>query len=354
MPEAMPSDLLQWALERWPGGRSEEMAVEAIPADGSPRAFWRLAGGGISLVLLHNPHNPPENRAWLWLARHLGGLGLPVAPVLAADLEAGRFLMADLGKNSLQEAALALQGDEDALARLYEPVLALLADMQARAAQDLDQSICFDGPRLSGDFLLEREAHYFLREFVLGACALPSKAWPANLLPELGELCRLAGRARPLGFTHRDFQSRNILVGANGLGLVDFQGGRLGPAQYDLAALLNDPYVDLPRPLRQRLLERYLELRAPLGGLEPAQFLMGWPYVAISRAMQTLGAFAFLTRARGRAHFAAYVPPALGTLRALAALPELESFPALAGLLAALPERLDPQALRPPEAAPGD
>lgn len=351
MPEQIAPELARWARENWPGGDPGELTVEAIAADGSPRAFWRLKAGGQNLVLLHSPDNPPENRAWQWLAAHLEGLSLPVARVLAGQAAEGRFLMEDLGGTSLQEAALALAGDEAALAGLYQPVLEMLARMQAQAAQGLDTSICFDGPKLTAEFLLEREAHYFLREFVLGVCDLPSSAWPANLLPELSELCRLAARARPLGFTHRDFQSRNILVRPGGLGLVDFQGGRLGPAQYDLAALVNDPYVDLPQALRQRLIERYLELRLPLGGLNPDLFLMGWPYVACSRAMQTLGAFAFLTRARGRAHFAAYVAPALNTLRGLAAWPEMSSFPALAELLAALPEKLAPEALRPPEGA---
>ncbi|MBI5524259.1 MAG: phosphotransferase [Desulfarculus sp.] len=351
MLEQIAPELARWARANWPGGDPGELAVEAIAADGSPRAFWRLRAGAQSLVLLHSPDNPPENRAWQWLAGYLGSLGLPVARVLAAQAEAGRFLMEDLGATSLQEAALALAGDEEALAGLYEPVLAMLAHMQARGAQGLDQSICFDGPKLTAEFLLEREAHYFLREFVLGACGLASAGWPANLLAELTELCRLAARARPLGFVHRDFQSRNLLVRPNGLGLVDFQGGRLGPAQYDLAALVNDPYVDLPQGLRRRLVARYLKLRAPLGGLNPDLFMMGWPYVALSRAMQTLGAFAFLTRARGRGHFAAYVTPALATLRGLAALPEMESFPAIQGLVAALPENLAPEALRPLEGA---
>lgn len=351
MPEQIAEELLRWARERWPGGDPGPLRVEPIAADGSPRAFWRLKGAGQGLVFLHSPHNPPENRAWRWLAAHLEAQGLPVARVLAADADAGLFLMEDLGTLSLQEAAQALAGDHDALAGLYEPVLAMLAAMQQKAAPGLDTSVCFDGPRLTAEFLLEREAHYFLREFVLGACGLASASWPANLLPELNELCRLAARARPLGFVHRDFQSRNILVRPNGLGLVDFQGGRLGPAQYDLAALVNDPYVDLPQGLRQRLVARYLELRAPLGGLNPDLFMMGWPYVALSRAMQTLGAFAFLTRQRGRAHFAAYVAPALATLRHLAALPEMESFPAMGALAAALPETLAPEALRPLEGA---
>lgn len=349
MPEQIASELLQWARENWPGGDPGEPTVGPMAADGSPRLFWRLVAGGQSLVLLSNPGNPPENRAWHWLAAHLGSLGLPVARVLAADAAAGRFLMEDLGATSLQEAALALAGDEDALARLYEPVLAMLAAMQHKAAQGLDTAICFDGPKLTAEFLLEREAQYFLREFVLGACGLAGASWPANLLPELSELCRLAARARPLGFVHRDFQSRNLLVRPSGLGLVDFQGGRLGPAQYDMAALVNDPYVDLPQGLRQRLVKRYLELRAPLGGLNPDLFMMGWPYVAMSRAMQTLGAFAFLTRVRARPHFAAYVAPALITLRHLAALAEMESFPAVQGLVAALPHTLAPEALRPQE-----
>jgi aminoglycoside/choline kinase family phosphotransferase len=352
MPEQIDPRLRDWALAHWPGGPPAELAVEAIPADGSPRAFWRLGGGGISLVLLHSPQNPPENRAWLGLARHLEGLSLPVAPVLAADLEGGRFLMADLGGASLQQAALACQGDERALARLYEPVLAMLAHMQARAAQGLDKSLCFDGVHLSAKFLLEREARYFLRQFVSGACGLPADAWPANLLAELTRLCQRAASARPQGFVHRDFQSRNILVRPQGLGLVDFQGGRLGPAQYDLAALLNDPYVDLPLKLRGNLLVRYIDLRFPLSVPErewvmPDEFMLDYLYVAVCRAMQTLGAFAFLTRERGRLHFAAYVHPALATLRRLVALPLMAGLPALGQLLDALPQRLDPQALAP-------
>jgi hypothetical protein len=200
--------------------------------------------------------------------------------------------------------------------------------------------------------LLEREAQYFLRQFVQGACGLPASAWPANLLPELNRLCQRAASARPQGFVHRDFQSRNILVRPHGLGLVDFQGGRLGLAQYDLAALLNDPYVDLPPNLRGRLLVRYVELRYPLSAQEqdrfmPDEFMLDYLYVAVSRAMQTLGAFAFLTRERGRLHFAAYAPPALATLRGLAALPLMAALPALGQLLAALPQALPPEALAP-------
>jgi aminoglycoside/choline kinase family phosphotransferase len=298
--------------------------------------------------------HPAENRAWLFLARHLAGLGLPVAQILAYDLAAGqengRFLMEDLGATSLQEAALAAAGDEEALLALYGPALALLARLQAQGAQGLDLGICFDGPELTPEFLLTREAGYFLEQFVAGACGLGPERWPQGLLSELAYLSLRAGRAQPRGLTHRDFQSRNLVAGPEGLGLVDFQGARLGPAQYDLASLLHDPYVDLGESLRARLLARYLDLldqaRGP-EGLDREAFLAGWPFVALSRLMQALGAYAFLSRHRGRPHFAAYAAPALAHLRGLAARPELAGLRALADLLDLLPRQLSPEMFQP-------
>ena len=211
MPETEHSALAAWARAVWPGGDPGPLGAEPITPDGSARQFLRLTAPDLSLVAMANPDNPPENRAWLGLARHLGDLGLPVAQVVALDPEGGRFLMEDLGRTSLQQAALALEGEPEALLRLYEPVLAMLALMQASAGHDLDTSLCFDGPRLDGQFLFAREAGYFLTQFVTGACGLAPETWPANLLDELRELSRLAGRARPDGFVHRDFQSRNIV-----------------------------------------------------------------------------------------------------------------------------------------------
>jgi aminoglycoside/choline kinase family phosphotransferase len=359
MPEAPASpaaNLADWARGVWPGGDPGPLRVTPVAADGSPRLFVRLAARGLSLVAM-SADNPAENRAWLGLARHLAGLGLPVARVLAHDLEAGRFLMADLGELSLQEAALATLaagGDEEALLALYHPVLGLLARLQSQGARGLDLGLCFDGPELTPEFLLTREAGYFLEQFVAGACGLGQDAWPPGLRDDLALLCQRAGQAQPRGLTHRDFQSRNLVLGPSGLGLVDFQGARLGPAQYDLASLLHDPYVALAEALRERLLAEYLDLlaaaRAAEGqghGLDRAAFLAGWPFVAASRLMQALGAYAFLTRRRGRPHFAAYAVPALAALRGLIARDDFAGFTALRALLAMLPAEPSPEMFQP-------
>lgn len=345
MPDT-PEGLAAWARGIWPGGDPGPLESQPIAADGSPRLFTRLRAGGISMVAMSADHHA-ENLAWLTLARHLAGLGLPVARVLAADLAGGRFLMEDLGSLSLQEAALALGRDENALLELYRPVLGVLARLQAQGARGLDLGVCFDGPALSPEFLLLREAGYFLGEFVEGACGRGPGEWPEGLLSDLARLSLRAGRALPQGLVHRDFQSRNVMVGPAGPGLVDFQGARLGPAQYDLASLLYDPYLDLGDNLRLRLRALYLEFRFGLGGLDEKSFLNGWPFVAASRLMQALGAYAFLTRRRGRAHFAAYASPALASLRRLARAPEMAGLRAWRRLLDLLPQELGPEMFRP-------
>ncbi|MGD8564526.1 MAG: phosphotransferase [Desulfarculaceae bacterium] len=337
MPEAEKERLLAWARRNWPGGDPGQPSWESLPVDGSCRRFARLEAGGRSLVVLSNPGNQAENQAWYYWARHLRSMQAPVAGVVASDLDAGLFLMEDLGSTSLQQAARECRGDRGLLVDLYQPVMELLARLQAKAGEGLDLSVCFDGPELTPEFLLEREAGYFLTEFVQGACGLSRDQLPPGLEADLADISHLAGRAGPRGFVHRDFQSRNLIISQGGLGLVDFQGGRLGPAQYDLASILHDPYVDLCWEVRDRLLEDYIEKRQSQGPFDAGLFRAGWPFVGLSRMMQALGAFAFLTRKRKRDHFAAYISPALATLETLLEGPGLTPFSALRELVRSLP-----------------
>lgn len=335
MPELPPEQIVAWAKQLWPGGPPDRLEASPLPVDGSVRTFARLAGNGVSLVVMCNPGQRQENTAWLVIGRHLAGLGVGVPAVLAHDPALGLHLMEDLGDQSLQDAVLRAP-DQAAVARLYEPALAQLALLQARGAEGFDDSLCFDGPALDAAFLRRREMGYFVEEYVRGACGLDQP--PADLGRDLDEAARRAGEARPWGLAHRDFQSRNLMVRPSGqLGVVDFQGARLGPAQYDLASLLHDPYVDLPWETRQRLLERYLELRAAQGPLDAEEFMAGWPWVSLSRLMQALGAYAFLTRKRGRTHFAAHARPALASLRRVLDEPACAGLTALRGLVERLP-----------------
>src|SRR5205823_7257256 len=76
--------------------------------------------------------------------------------------------------------------------------------------------------------------------------------------------------AAPRGFTHRDYQSRNLMLKDGELVVIDFQDALQGPRQYDLVALLRDSYVELERPFVEDMLKRYLKA---IGGGDEAEFV---------------------------------------------------------------------------------
>jgi aminoglycoside/choline kinase family phosphotransferase len=114
----------------------------------------------------------------------------------------------------------------------------------------------------------------------------------------------------------RYFQSRNIMDWTGrGIGLIDFQGGRLGPPQYDLTSLLIDPYVTIPENIQEELFDFYLGELAGRIPINPKNFRKNYEIIAFQRNLQILGAYAFLSRAKGKTYFEKYIPAALLSLK---------------------------------------
>jgi len=253
-----------------------------------------------------------ENDSFLYIARHLGSKGLPVPAIYHHDRERGWFLMEDLGDCHLQTEVMGMKGDRRRLIETYQRVIDVLVMIQVEGRKGFDPALTHNAPYDQG-FMLAWESGYFHSAFLKGYLGLDIA--DEELRDELEELARQAAEAPAGYFLYRDFQSRNIMVRDGGLGLLDFQGGRLGPLQYDLASLLLDPYVELDRGVQEELLVYYLGRIQERAIVDPKGFQEQYPVVALHRAMQILGAFGFLTKARGLEFFRAYIPPALRSLR---------------------------------------
>jgi hypothetical protein len=152
-------------------------------------------------------------------------------------------------------------------------------------------------------------------------------------------------------FMYRDFQSRNVMLRDDGRPFfLDYQGGRRGALQYDIASLLYDAKADLPPELRQQLLDYYLDQLAAHVSLSRTDFMRHYyPYVYI-RLMQAMGAYGFRGFYERKVHFLQSVPYALKNLRWLlhhaempVALPTLTE--AFRGVLAS--EKLQALAVEP-------
>ena len=157
---------------------------------------------------------------------------------------------------------------------------------------------------------------------------------PTAYFDEVERLAAEGARAPAEFLLHRDFQSRNIHLTATGPAVIDFQGCRLGPLAYDVAALLLDPYAALPASARESLLAEYRALLAGCG-VGPDEFDAGWFAVGAFRLLQALGAFAKLGGRFGKPGFLEHATTGLEHL--LAHLGERGSarFPAVSALVAA-------------------
>jgi aminoglycoside/choline kinase family phosphotransferase len=306
---------------------------ESLHGDGSQRAFYRVSDRQGSLLVAWSPFEdqrfPNENDSYVYMGEHLLSKGIPVPEIYGYSRPDGLTLLEDLGSVHLQEA---VQSAEESLIDLYRQALELLLNMQAKATKDLDTSHCFDTPVYDPPFIIRRELEYFRWSFLEGALGL--KIDPAYLKSDFSLLATRAGQVGGQAFfVHRDFQSRNLMVKGDLLYLIDFQGARLGPPQYDLASLLIDPYVQLPEHIQIELLALHSRNLSELTGISVDEFVYKFPHVALCRNLQILAAFSFLASRRGRPHFARYIIPAWRGLRRLLTEGTLSDYQGLANLV---------------------
>jgi len=295
----------------------ERAVFERLPGDGSRRIFWRITSQklDISVIAMANPPADDaarrENLAYLMIGRHLRSKGAPLPEIYRHDLEKGWFIMEDMGHTNLQDV---VSSGEDPLP-VYEKVLHHLFRMQTKGVNDFDPKWCCQTERYDRTVMLTYEADYFRDAFLCHYLGLKGE-WP-ELEAAFSHLAEKASRAGCGFFLHRDFQSRNIMLSKGNIGIIDWQGGRLGPLGYDLASLIIDPYTRLSRGQKNSVYQRYLALIKEHNPEWVESFERYYPYLAIQRNLQILGAFSYLTVVMNKTYFEAYIPEALRTLDGL-------------------------------------
>ncbi len=306
-PLALPPRLRQ-ELTHWE-------TIQPLAADGSDRRFFRLQRRRTACICLFQPEPPgspvTENDSYYFIGQHLRRQGLPVPEVFEYCREEGWFLVEDLGETSLQTAYLAAAGSEGRL-DLYRQAVALLVQMQVQGSEGFSPHWCFDTPYYDANLAYTRECQYFVAAFL--ERYLPGGFDQAALEADFAHLLARALEPGPVVLLHRDFQSRNLLWHQGRLWIIDFQGARLGPPHYDLAALLLDPYVQLPAARQEVLVEEYLQLLGERVQVDPAAWRQRYRYLAICRNLQMLGAYGFLSGQKGRPFFRQFIPAACQSL----------------------------------------
>ncbi len=320
-------DVLKRLFEQHFGSPPEKVEPLHGQLGGSERTIVRLAHAQHTAIgILHNIRE--ENVAFVEFSRHFRRLNLPVPEIYAEDLDHGAYLEEDLGDTTLFEfLATHRAGDSvsaDAV-EAYRKVIAVLPRFQVEGSRGLNYDVCY--PRASFDrqsiaWDLNYFKYYFLK---LAGISFNEQA----LEDDFATLTEVLLGADRDYFLYRDFQSRNIMLRDGQPFFLDYQGGRKGALQYDIASLLFDAKADLPPQLRQEFLDYYLERHAHLIPLDRDAFMRYYyPYVYV-RVMQALGAYGFRGFFERKTHFLQSVPYALKNLRWLLQNAELSFAPSL-------------------------
>ncbi len=303
----------------------KEMEIAPIAGDGSDRLWFRAVHNEKTLVISDHDicPDPSENlsqlKAFVNIGTHLNACKLPVPKILGHDSLSGQVAVEDLGNTHLADHIKGLKTeldnklDETAILHTYKQVIDALIQFSQNGIKGFNSQWTCQTPTYSKELILEKECRYFMEAFVRGYLNLDVQGAPLD-----SAFSHIADNALAHGLTglmHRDMQSKNIMINREDIYFIDFQSARIGPLQYDLASLFIDPYVILPDKIQSTLLVYAMSALGIESPVEKDNFQHSYEYCCLTRNLQILGAFGFLSRVKGKLQIASYIPHALTSLR---------------------------------------
>ena len=308
--------------------KEEVTFFELLPASGSYREYVRIKSANHQVIGAYN-QDIKENKAFLEFSSHFQNKNIPVPNIYAVNSDMDCYLQEDLGNTTLFDFISTTRENEGFSIKIvdeYKKVLRELPRIQLVAGKDIDFSVCypreaFDKQSMMWD--LNYFKYYFLK---LAKIPFDEQALEDDFQAFSDYLLAVDNNA----FLYRDFQSRNVMLKKGKVYFIDYQGGRKGALQYDLASLLYDAKANIPEAEREELFEFYLDELNQYQQVDREKFKSLFGGYVLIRIMQAMGAYGFRGFYEKKEHFLKSIPFALKNLEMLLAkntiqvkLPEL-------------------------------
>ena len=287
---------------------------------GSNRLYTRIQDASGRSVIRVEGTNRDENRAFIYMARHFHDLGLPVPELYWVSEDEMTYTQEDLGDTLLFDAIRHGRETGEFSAEehtLLERTIRALAHVQVTGAQNFDWSVCFPVPAMD-ERSIRWDLNYFKYCFLKGTKIEFSEP---KLEDEFDKIVQVILAQPADTFLYRDFQSRNVMIKDGQPYFIDFQGGRRGPTQYDVASFLWQAKANFAPALREKLIEEYLdelEKIAITNHQSPLTTKTDWrsalPHFVLFRTLQVLGAYGYRGYFERKQHFLESIPLALRNL----------------------------------------
>ena len=340
---------------RYLNAPAEELSFTKVTGDASTRSYFRARSSAASIIiaLYATPFDETESAAdrlakletvnpaarltfasdpcaYIEVTRLLLGAGLPVPRIIASDGANAILLIEDLGDARLQDWLEGRASEE--VSSSYLRAIQMIVKIQeatemALGADSICSRLAFDEAKLRwelGFFF----ANYFNRYLHMKLDPETSNRVQSDFKTLCAELS-----SRPRVLAHRDYHARNLMMNAGEMFIIDHQDARMGPASYDLASLISDPYTVLDTRIAAELVERFIEMKAassvPLSDVN--EFREELELMTVQRMLKAIGTYASQAALANNPIYVAYIEPARE--RALAAMASLGRFDATRALL---------------------
>ncbi len=286
---------------------------EILPASGSYREYYRIKSKRYQAIGAYN-NDLKENTAFIEFSKHFRAKGIHVPEVYAIGVPHSIYLIEDIGDETLFSFLKRIREEEgfsDKLTAVYKNVLQQLSAIQVKGAEGMNWSYCYPRPSFDKQSMLW-DLNYFKYYFLkLAKVPFDEQALEDDFHTFIAFLLE----ADQGYFLYRDFQSRNIMLHNELIYFIDYQGGRRGALQYDLASLLYDAKADIPHEVRGELLEYYLGQLEKQTAVDRGNFKKYYYGYVLIRIMQAMGAFGFRGFYERKEHFLESIPYALNNLQ---------------------------------------
>ena len=321
-------------FESWSGEKI--VSISAMPSSGSNRQYHRITGDKKKAIAAYNP-DEKENNAFITFSKHFITYKLPVPEIYSENSSEKIYLLEDLGDTTLFSWLSDMRKHNefsDEILSAYKKVISVIPKFQITAGENLDYRVCYPRSKFDRQSMLwdlSYFKYYFLK---LAGLNFDEQ----KLEDDFQTFTDYLLQADCNYFLYRDFQSRNIMLKDNQPYFIDYQGGRKGALQYDIASLLYDAKADLPQEVREILFNFYLEQIGNYIPVDTTKFTEYYHGYIIIRIMQALGAYGFRGFYEKKEHFLQSIPFALDNLQWLLKNYEIPvNIPTLLNILQKLP-----------------
>lgn len=300
-------------FEKWSG--EKVISFSPLPPSASPRKYYRISGSAKTAIAAFN-HDLYENRAFIYLSKHFAKSKLSVPKIFSTDLKNDIYLLEDFGNNTLFSLLEQTRNENELsneVIELYKKSIEHLTLFQVKGSKKLDYTKCFPRAKFDRQSMLwdlSYFKYYFLK---LAGISFDEQ----KLEDDFNTLTLFLLQTDCNNFMYRDFNSRNIMIKDGEPFFIDYQGGRKGALQYDIASLLLDSKANIPVKYRAQFLEHYIASVSKLKTINKKEFTKYLNGYALLRLMQMFGAYGYRGYFEGKAHFLKSIPYAISNLELL-------------------------------------